>query len=934
MLDSGFITPSTSPYSSPVLLVKKKDGTWRFCVGFHIILPQKLWEIHFGFPRLNNSPRGRLIVIAYIKAFVGRRIFHQILMKPSDSSKTAFRTHNGHFEFRVMPFGLCNPPSTFQATMNNLFRPHLRRFIIVFFDDILVYSSTLEDHILHLEIAFKLLLDNKFHLKGSKCHIGQQSIQYLGHVVSAAGVTPDPIKVQAIIDWPIPSNLKSLRGFLGLTGFYRRFVKRYAAIASSLTDLLKKDSFLWTDHATVAFNALKTAITSAPVLALPNFDSVFAVQTDASGTGMGAVLSQQGHPIAFFSKQFCPKLRNSSAYIRELCAITSAVQKWRQYLLGRHFIIYTNQQSIKDLLSQTALTPDQQSYLTKLLGFDFEIHYKPGRSNTVADALSRILPETHSFFIISITQMDFLADLKRCLSRDNAFLDLKERLLQAPSSFPDFSIHQDLILHKGKIWLPRSCSMIQLLLHEFHSTPLAGHPGVTRTLAKLQANFFWENMRKDVLTFVAQCTTCQQTKVPTQRPLGLLQPIPPPSRCWEDLSLDFIIGLPPYQGHTTILVVVDRFSKGAHFGMLPRSFTAAKVADLFTHMVCKLHGLPRSLISDRDPIFLSQFWRELFRLSGTKLRMSTAYHPQTDGQTEVTNKILQQYLRCFVHHRPSLWGKLLPWAEWCFNTSLNSSTGYTPFEVMFGRPPPSIPQILNTETTNAAAHFEVHSREEIMTKLHSNLLKAQENMKHWADSHRRDLSFDVGDWVYVRLRPRRQSSVTGQYLGKLQKRFFGPFRVLEKIGAVAYRLDLPPSAKIHNVFHISLLRPHQGPLPSPPPLNLPPEIEDNQPILTPVAILNWKMSSDTPNPQQLVLIQWEGLPLEEASWEPWSQIQAQFHLEDKVTLDGEGDVRPITDTTNVEPSIENQHAQESLETGTRTQRIRNKPFWLKDYVTN
>nr|KYP55647.1 Transposon Ty3-I Gag-Pol polyprotein [Cajanus cajan] len=447
--------------------------------------------------------------------------------------------------------------------------------------------------------------------------------------------------------------------------------------------------------------------------------------------------------------------------------------------------------------------------------------------------------------------------------------------------------------------------MIQLLLHEFHSTPLAGHPGVTRTLAKLQANFFWENMRKDVLTFVAQCTTCQQTKVPTQRPLGLLQPIPPPSRCWEDLSLDFIIGLPPYQGHTTILVVVDRFSKGAHFGMLPRSFTAAKVADLFTHMVCKLHGLPRSLISDRDPIFLSQFWRELFRLSGTKLRMSTAYHPQTDGQT-----------------------------EWCFNTSLNSSTGYTPFEVMFGRPPPSIPQILNTETTNAAAHFEVHSREEIMTKLHSNLLKAQENMKHWADSHRRDLSFDVGDWVYVRLRPRRQSSVTGQYLGKLQKRFFGPFRVLEKIGAVAYRLDLPPSAKIHNVFHISLLRPHQGPLPSPPPLNLPPEIEDNQPILTPVAILNWKMSSDTPNPQQLVLIQWEGLPLEEASWEPWSQIQAQFHLEDKVTLDGEGDVRPITDTTNVEPSIENQHAQESLETGTRTQRIRNKPFWLKDYVTN
>nr|KYP75283.1 Retrovirus-related Pol polyprotein from transposon 297 family [Cajanus cajan] len=211
--------------------------------------------------------------------------------------------------------------------MNDLFRPYLRCFIIVFFYDILVYSPTLEEHIFHLETAFKLLLDNRFHLKGSKCFVGQQSIKYLGHVVSAARVTPDPSKVQAIVNWPLPSSIKSLRGFLGLTGFYCRFVRGYASIASPLTDLLKKDNFLWTDSATAAFEALKSAVTTAPVLALPRFDSVFAVQTDASGTGMGVVLLQQGHPIAFFSKQFCPKLRNSSTYIRELCAITSAVQK-------------------------------------------------------------------------------------------------------------------------------------------------------------------------------------------------------------------------------------------------------------------------------------------------------------------------------------------------------------------------------------------------------------------------------------------------------------------------------------------------------------------------------------------------------------------------------------------------------------------------------
>nr|KYP73255.1 Transposon Ty3-G Gag-Pol polyprotein [Cajanus cajan] len=293
----------------------------------------------------------------------------------------------------------------------------------------------------------------------------------------------------------------------------------------------------------------------------------------------------------------------------------------------------------------------------------------------------------------------------------------------------------------------------------------------------------------------------------------------------------------------------------AHFGMMPRSFSALKVAELFINMVCKLHGFPRSLISDRDPIFLSQFWRELFRLSGTKLRMSTAYHPQTDGQTEVANKILQQYLRSFVHHRPSLWGKLLPWAEWCFNTTVNSSTGLTPFEAMFGRPPPNIPQNLIGDSPNVAAHSEVTTRDAILRKLHSNLHKAQEAMKRWADTRRRDLHFDIGDLVYVRLRPR----------GKLQKRYFGPFKVLEKVGNVAYKLDLPPTARIHNVFHISLLRPHLGPPPSPQPLSLPLDVEDNQPILEPAAILNWKLSNDPDDPQQLVLIQWQGFPLEETS---------------------------------------------------------------------
>ncbi|MCI20349.1 retrotransposon protein, partial [Trifolium medium] len=201
-------------------------------------------------------------------------------------------------------------------------------------------------------------------------------------------------------------------------------------------------------------------------------------------------------------------------------------------------------------------------------------------------------------------------------------------------------------------------------------------------------------MKHDVTTYVNNCQICQQTKHPNHLPYGLLQPLPIPKEIWEDISLDFIVGLPSFQSFTTILVVVDRLSKAAHFGMLPTHFTAMKVAELFAIMICKLHGMPKSIVSDRDPIFLSKFWKELFRLSGTKLRMSTTYHPQSDGQTKIMNKALQQFLRSFVHNKPKEWGKYLHWAEWHYNTSVHIATGITPFQLVYGKPPPSLPQYI------------------------------------------------------------------------------------------------------------------------------------------------------------------------------------------------------------------------------------------------
>jgi hypothetical protein len=342
--------------------------------------------------------------------------YHQIRMATHDTYKTAFRTHQGHYEFLVMPFGLCNAPSTFQSTMNLIFEPYLRRFVIVFFDDILVYSPTLDDHLQHLEMVFQCLLEHEFCLKESKCSIAQNSIEYLGHIVSAEGVGPDPAKISAMVTWPAPTNVKQFRGFLGLTGFYRKFVKHYSTIAAPLTALLKKDSFEWNDDANKAFEEFKQAMSAAPVLALPNFAEKFILETDASGSEMGAVFIQSNHPICYYSKQFCPRLLAASTYVRELCAITSSVKKWRTYLLGGTFTIHTDQRSLRELRTQVIQTPEQQFYLAKLLGYSYDIVYKPSAQNRVADALSRI-----HCLALSIPHADFITKLKDQLTQDLEF---------------------------------------------------------------------------------------------------------------------------------------------------------------------------------------------------------------------------------------------------------------------------------------------------------------------------------------------------------------------------------------------------------------------------------------------------------------------------------------------------------------------------------
>ena len=917
-LERGWVRPSQSEFGAPILFVRKKDGTLRMCIDYRqlnaISVPNK-----YPLPRIDEL-LDQLHGAKYFTSLDLWSGYHQMAVDPASQDYTSFRTRYGLYAFTVLPFGLSGAPSAFMELMNNVLKPYLDKFVVVFLDDCCIYSRTAEEHVEHVRLVLDALNEAGLKVKASKCDFARNSVGFLGFLVTSEGLKVDPKKIEAVTKWLPPSDLHGVRSFLGFCNFYRRFVKDFATIASPLTDLTKSTvpfpSSL-PSSALDAFRKLQSALTSAPVLTIPftGPDSTFELYTDASGVGIGAVLSQdQGvgpQPVAFESRKLSPAERNYPVHEQELLAVVHAVKTFRHYLEGcKSFTLFTDHRSLIYFLNQKDLSRRQARWAMDLATYqpNLKIEYKPGPQNQ-ADFLSRYFPEASPATISTLCSSlsDYLlcdSDTLSTLSphlyslqphylsvSDSLLTDISQAYEDDPyyssklPSFLTFSPSDNLWRFKDRVCVPKSSALRLKILQEYHDAPTAGHPGYEKTLQALANRFWWPRMTRSIRSYVNSCPTCQRIKPSTQSPPGLLQPHSVPVRPYSHLSFDLITDLPPSVGpdgctYTAVASFVCMLTKKAVFARTNKTISSKDLAHLYLEHVFRPHGLSTVLVSDRDPRINSDFWRTLFSALGSKLNMSTSHHPQTDGNTERVHRTIEQILRAYVHPLHDDWATWLPVAEFAYNNSYHSSLKTTPFYANYGYHP-STPASLSTPNStdsNDHQYLDRISSIQDLVKRELELVKAQQAEQ--ANKHRRHLTFNPGDMARLStdfiVLPQQPSK-------KFRPRFVGPFKVLEVVSPVSFRLQLPKSmSKVHPVFHVSRLLPwtanddseFPGRVLPDAPTPIAEEYIFGDDVYTVSKILGVRLESVSGKPSLQFLVRWSA-PWQDPSndtWEPYSNL--------------------------------------------------------------
>ena len=907
MLSRGVIEHSNGPWSSPIVLVKKKDGSTRFCVDFRKVNDVTRKDAQ-PLPRIDDT-LDALGDACYFSTLDLASGYWQVELDPRDREKTAFATPFGLHQFRVMPFGLCNAPATFQRLMEQVLAGLHWTTCLVYLDDIIVFSRTIDDHLSKLREVFIRLKEAGLKVKPPKCHLLQRSVRYLGHVLSGKGIETDPGKVRCVADWPTPTCPKELKQFLGLSSYYRRFVQGFAQIAAPLYALTDKKSWDWSTECGEAFMELKKRLITSPILILPRFHLDFILDTDASGEGLGAVLSQvvEGREcvIAYASRVLSRTEKKYCATRREMLALVWATRYFRPYLYGKSFTVRTDHNSLRWLHNFKEPEGQVARWLELLSEFEYQVIHRPGAQHTNADSLSRkpcpqcgmstsvetVAESNTATTTIAKAESSLLPTWSMEEIRDiqNADPDIKQvaHWLESnsiPNRFPKvispnvqtlWNQRKQLVLENGILYRkwkdipggglrPRLQLVLPVklapdILSGLHNSPVGGHMGAKKTLEKVRSRFYWPGQRQCVHNWCSSCYLCASRKSPAKAraPLQVTDDV---SRPFQRLAMDILGPLPETRsGNRYILVIGDYFTKWKEaFAM--KDMEAATIARLLVNEVICRFGVPDSVHTDQGRNFESTLLQEICQLLGIKKTRTTPYHPQSDGLIERFNRTLLNMLSTAVVDDEHSWDLKLPTLLLAYRTSIQDTTGATPFELMFGREPRLPEDVMystppSTSTTPEQYASILKERlSDAYERVSRHVKHQQSHQKEYYDRGLRGDPYIVGDIVML-----HEPAVKRGNSRKFHRPWKGPFKVVKVISSTVYRIQHCEHSRRRKVVHFNRLKPANN-------LSMPHKQDQAQTQVTNAdsPISNWQ------HQEELMQDEYElfTLPHEETSSEP------------------------------------------------------------------
>lgn len=942
----GFIVASKSPIACPAFFVPKVDSKELRMVVDYKALNAVTIKDKYAIPLISEILDAVSVGRIFTKIDL-RGAYNLLRVAKGHEYKTAFITSQGCYEYRVMPFGLSNAPSCFQRWINSIFQDIMYSYVMVYLDDIIIFSQDRTQHTKHILEVLRRLQENSLFASPKKCEWYSEKLRYLGHVITPDSLQMCNDKVDAILNWEPPKSIKGIQRFLGFANYYRDHIKGFSALTKPLNHVLKKDTqkelgvttanqiLVLPKDALQAFESLKQAFASSAVLAHYDPSLTTVLETDASNFAIGAIFSQrhgdQWKLVSCYSRSFSPAEMNYDVHDKEMLCIVESCRHWRHYFLGLDsFIIKTDHKNLEAFMKTKELFGRQIRWAQFLAQFNFKIQFQQGLQNGRCDALSRkeelssqafaafgnvqenraeakgqkgrsrpqpkvfgtlIPPSTQVIDVIlkgedgpTAVEDDTLIDFsainninnysRYSLEEDDLTLSIKEaqRKLSAQeideltrtSKISKKSVNGNQILTcKGVLFVPNVEELRTRALQQHHDRQEVGHPGIKKTIAILNRHYAWPGDSEDVKDYIASCGICLRSKPSRQLKYGPLRPLEAPNEPWKSVSMDRIVGLPPSNGYTAIIVIVDRFSKMAKFFPTLETFNSADLADLFIREIVFNFGTPNDLVTDRGPEFASNLWGRICEKLEINRKLSTAYHPETDGQTERVNQVLEIFLRQYCNYHQDDWSSLLPAANYCYNSTPHSATQFSPFQVVYNYQP----TVGSTHITELAEVQSKLTSAELRKEVKQNLIDAREAAEKQFNRKRLDLpNWKEGDLVMLSAK----NWTTRRPSKKLDNKQLGPFKIIKKVSTHAYQLQLDEGMRIHDVFHVC----HLGKVPQdrfpsrhqpPPP---PVEINGETEYLVEAIIGERRRAGKLE-----FKVRWKGFTSEEDTWEPLRNIQ-------------------------------------------------------------